>query len=117
MPCAAGLAVLADPILKMIYPAASDGAWILAGSTLTMIFVSLNYVVNGGLYGFGKTHIPAISLAIGGVTKLALNVMLISNPKINIYGAVISSVICQGLAFFICLHALNKQIKMGRDSE
>lgn len=112
MPCAAGLALLADPILKMIYPAASDGAWILAGSTLTMIFVSLNYVVNGGLYGFGKTHIPAISLAIGGVTKLALNVMLISNPKINIYGAVISSVICQGLAFFICLHALNKQIKL-----
>ena len=112
MPCAVGLAVLADPILKMIYPAASEGAWILIGSTLTMIFVSLNYVVNGGLYGFGKTHIPAISLAIGGVTKLILNVILISNPKINIYGAVISSVICQGLAFFICLYALNKQIKL-----
>lgn len=112
MPCAVGLAVLADPILKMIYPAASEGAWILAGSTLIMIFVSLNYVVNGGLYGFGKTHIPAISLAVGGVIKLMLNVILISNPKINIYGAVISSVICQGLAFFICLYSLNKQIKL-----
>lgn len=62
--------------------------------------------------GFGKTHVPAISLAIGGVTKLILNIILISNPNINIYGAVISSVICQGLAFFICLHALNKQIKL-----
>lgn len=112
MPCAVGLAVLADPILKMIYPFASDGSWILVGSTLTMIFVSLNYVVNGGLYGFGKTHIPAISLAVGGVTKLVLNIILISNPKINIYGAVISSIICQGLAFFICLYALNKQIKL-----
>lgn len=112
MPCAVGLAVLADPILKMIYPSASDGSWILVGSTLIMIFVSLNYVVNGGLYGFGKTHIPAISLAIGGVTKLVLNIILISNPKINIYGAVISSIICQGLAFFICLYALNKQIKL-----
>lgn len=112
MPCAVGLAVLADPILKMIYPSASEGSWILVGSTLTMIFVSLNYVVNGGLYGFGKTHIPAISLAVGGVTKLVLNIILISNPKINIYGAVISSIICQGLAFFICLYALNKQIKL-----
>lgn len=112
MPCAVGLAVLADPILKMIYPSASDGSWILVGSTLIMIFVSLNYVVNGGLYGFGKTHIPAISLAVGGVTKLVLNIILISNPKINIYGAVISSIICQGLAFFICLYALNKQIKL-----
>ena len=62
--------------------------------------------------GFGKTHVPAISLAIGGVTKLILNIILISNPNINIYGAVISSVICQGLAFFICLYALNKQIKL-----
>ena len=78
MPCAVGLAVLADPILKMIYPSASDGSWILVGSTLIMIFVSLNYVVNGGLYGFGKTHIPAISLAVGGVTKLVLNIILIT---------------------------------------
>lgn len=112
MPCATGLAALADPILKMIYPAASDGAGLLIGSTLTMIFVSLNYVVNGGLYGFGKIYIPAISLAVGGVIKLILNIILISNPRINIYGSVISSVICQGLAFFICLHALNKQIKL-----
>lgn len=112
MPCATGLAALADPILKMIYPAASDGALLLIGSTITMIFVSLNYVVNGGLYGFGKIYIPAISLAVGGVIKLILNILLISNPRINIYGSVISSVICQGLAFFICLHALNKQIKL-----
>ena len=56
MPCAAGLAVLAEPILKLIYPAASDGALILILSTLTMIFVSLNYVVNGGLYGFFKNY-------------------------------------------------------------
>ena len=112
MPCAAGLAVLAEPILQLIYPTASDGALILILSTLTMIFVSLNYVVNGGLYGFGKVHIPAIALAIGGIIKLVFNVILISNPKINIYGAVITSIISQGLSFGICLYYLNKQIKL-----
>jgi len=112
MPCAVGLAVLAEPILKLIYPAASEGALILVLSTLTMIFVSLNYVVNGGLYGFGKVHIPAIALAIGGILKLVLNVVLISNPKINIYGAVITSILSQGLAFAICLYYLNKEIKL-----
>ena len=112
MPCAVGMAVLAEPILKLIYPAAYDGALILMLSTLTMIFVSLNYVVNGGLYGFGKIHIPAISLAIGGLIKLVFNVVLISNPKINIYGAVITSIVSQGLAFGICLYYLNKQIKL-----
>lgn len=112
MPCAAGLAVLARPILELIYPAASDGAGILMLSTITMIFVTLNYVVNGGLYGFGKVHIPAIALAIGAVLKLILNIILISNPAINIYGAVITAILCQGLSFMICMYYLNKEIKL-----
>ncbi len=112
MPCAAGLAVLARPILELIYPSASDGAGILMLSTITMIFVTLNYVVNGGLYGFGKVHIPAIALAIGAVLKLILNIVLISNPAINIYGAVMTSILCQGLSFVICMYYLNKEIKL-----
>lgn len=112
MPCAAGLVALAEPILKLIYPAASNGANILVLSTITMIFVSLNYVVEGGLYGFGKVHIPAIALAIGGVVKLILNIILISNPEINILGAVISSIACQVILFVICMYYLNKEIKL-----
>ena len=112
MPCTAGLIVLAEPILKLIYPAASNGANILIFSTLTMIFVSLNYVVEGGLYGFGKVHIPAIALGIGAVIKLVMNVILISNPNINILGAVISSIVCQGLLFVICMYYLYKEIKL-----
>lgn len=112
MPCAVGLSVLAKPILEMLYPAASDGAGILAGTTITMIFVALNYVVNGGLYGIGKVYIPVIALIIGGVFKLVLNIILISNPNINIYGATISSIVCQALAFIICMYHLNKHIKI-----
>lgn len=111
-PCVVGLSVLSKPILKMIYPTSSDGALLLALTTITMTFVALNYVINGGLYGLGKIHIPAISLAIGGVIKLVLNIVLISNPNINIYGATISSIICQGIAFIYCLIYLNKYIKM-----
>lgn len=47
MPCAAGLIALANPILMLIYPAASNGANILIFSTVIMIFVSMNYVVQG----------------------------------------------------------------------
>lgn len=112
MPCAAGLIALANPILQLIYPAASNGANILILSTLTMIFVSLNYVVEGGLYGFGKVHIPAIALGIGAVVKLVMNVVLISNPNINIMGAVISSITCQVILFAICMYYLNKEIKL-----
>jgi len=111
-PCAIGLSVLSEPILKMIYPASSEGAVLLALTTITMIFVALNYVINGGLYGIGKIHVPAIALAIGGVIKLVLNIVLISNPKINIYGSTISSITCQGIALLYCLLYLNKYIKL-----
>lgn len=112
MPCTAGLIALAKPILQLIYPAASEGANILILSTFTMIFISLNYVIEGGLYGFGKVHIPAIALGIGGVLKLVMNILLISNPKINILGAIISSIACQIVLFIICMYYLNKEIKL-----
>ena len=112
MPCSAGLIALASPVLKLIYPLAPDGANILILSTVSMIFISLNYVIEGGLYGFGKVHIPAIALAIGGVVKLILNVILISNPKVNILGAVISSIVCQIILFIICMYYLNKELKL-----
>lgn len=112
MPCVAGLVALAQPILQLIYPTASNGATILMLSTITMIFVSLNYVVEGGLYGFGKVHIPAIALAIGAVIKLVMNLVLISNPNINILGAVISAITSQIILFVVCMYYLNKQIKL-----
>jgi len=56
VPSAVGMAVISAPILRMIYPAAPEGAGILALTTITMIFVSLNYVVNGGLYGLRKSN-------------------------------------------------------------
>lgn len=112
MPCAAGLVSLASPILKLIYPAASEGGVILMLSTITMIFVSINYVIQGGLYGFGKVHIPAVALAIGAIVKLIMNIILISNPNINILGSVISSIVCQIILFVICTYHLNKSIKL-----
>jgi len=112
MPCTAGLIALAGPLLQLIYPGASDGANILIASTLIMIFVSINYVIEGGLYGFGKTHIPAIAIAIGAIFKLVINIILISNPNINVMGAVISSIVCQTIIFVICMYYLRKEIKL-----
>ena len=41
-----------------------------------------------------------------------MNIILISNPHINIIGAVISSIACQVIVFAICMHYLNKEIKL-----
>lgn len=112
LPCAAGFISLAEPILKMIYPAASDGALILQISSISMVFIALSQTINGGLYGLNKQAVPAIALAIGIAIKFVLNLILVSNPKINIAGASISSVICQVLVFAICFKVLVNNLKL-----
>lgn len=112
LPCTAGFISLANPILKLIYPTASDGAEVLMIYSIAMIFIAINQTVNGGLYGLNKTYIPAIALIIGIIIKFVLNIVLISNPNIEIMGAGISTVICQFVAFLICIIALQKNIKL-----
>lgn len=112
IPCAVGLIALANPILRTIYPTSYEGAGLLALTSISMIFVALSYVINGGLYGMGKVHVPVIALAIGATVKAVLNIILVSNPKINIYGSPISSIACQAINFVICSQYLKKHIKM-----
>ena len=116
-PCAMGFSVLADPILKMIYPAASDGALILQLSTIPMIFIALSHTLSGGLYGLNMPRVPAIALAIGIVIKSILNVVLISNPDINIVGAVIGSIACQTVAFTISYRFLKARMNLKLDKK
>ena len=112
VPCAAGFIALADPILRMIYPAASDGALILQISSISMILIALSQTITGGLYGLDKQKIPAIALTIGVTVKFILNLILVSNPNINIAGASISSVICQLIVFAIGFRVLYNNLKM-----
>lgn len=112
LPCTAGFIALAQPILNLIYPSASDGATVLMVFAISMIFIALNQTINGGLYGLNKTYVPAIALVIGVVIKFVLNIVLISNPNIEIMGAGISTIICQGIAFLICFAVLKKHIKL-----
>lgn len=112
IPCAIGFIVLADPILKMLYPNASDGAHILQIAAVTMVFVGINHTIQGSLFGLGKMYTPALALLIGCVIKIGFNLVLITNPNINIYGAVISSFICQFVVFMIVYITMKRNIKV-----
>ncbi len=115
LPCAMGFSALANPILKMIYPAASDGALILQLLSISMIFSALNQTINGGLYGLNLPRVPVTALALGVIVKTVLNIVLVSNPSINITGAAIGSIACQLVAFLVCFAALNKKLKVKFD--
>lgn len=112
IPCACGFISLAQPILNLIYPTASDGAVVFTLCSISMVFVALNQTINGGLYGVNKSYIPAIAIVISVFIKVGLNITLISNPSIGINGSGISSIVAQGFVFLICIIALHKNLKL-----
>ena len=54
--------------------------------------------MTGVLQGIGKQNLPPIALAVGAVVKVGLSLFLMSIPQINIYGAVIGTVMCYVIA-------------------
>jgi len=114
LPCSVGMSILADQILHLLFPneIATEAPLLLQISAFTIIFSVLNQTINGALQGLGKIFIPAISLGIGAITKLILNVILIRIPEIGINGAAIGSVCCHLVATCIGFTILRKNIKL-----
>ena len=49
---------------------------------------------NAVLIGQDKSYKPVLSLAVGAVFKILINLSLLKNPKINIYGSAIALIAC-----------------------
>lgn len=112
LPCAVGMAVLAEPILSLLFPnaMASEAPMLLQLSSIVVIFTLMNQTLGGALQGLGKVMIPAISLACGAIVKVIINLSLI--PIIGINGAAIGSIACVLTAMIIELFFLHKSIKL-----
>jgi stage V sporulation protein B len=93
LPCAVGMALLAGPILSLVFHSTT------AQSTLSVlgyaiVFVSLVSLTNAILQATGHTMLPVIHMFVGGVVKIAVNYFLVGNPNINIVGAPIGTNLC-----------------------
>lgn len=96
LPAAAGISLLAEPIIRLLYFNQPD-VWVTTGKILAVygwgiIFLSLYQITTGIIQGFGKPVLPAIFLMAGAVFKLVLNYTLVSIPSLNVLGAAIATV-------------------------
>ena len=121
LPAAVGISVLADPIIKMLFPTAPLGGFYIRVSAYAVIFIALAQTLAGALQGMGKVAIPAIALFTGAALKYILNYFLVARDKINIFGfqiemnvmgAAYSTIACYLVAFLISFIVLNKKIKL-----
>lgn len=115
LPCTVGMFVFAPQILNLLFPNANRGELLLQISSLTIIFSVLIQTVNAGLQGIGKIMVPATALGIGVIVKYILNLILIKNPSIGVYGAGIASLCCNMVVFLIGITVLIKNMKLQLD--
>ncbi len=102
LPAAAGISLLAEPIIRLLYFNQPD-VWVTTGKILAVygwgiIFLSLYQITTGIIQGLGKPILPAIFLMAGAVFKLVLNYYLVSIPALNVLGAAIATVTAFGVA-------------------
>lgn len=88
MPMGTGLAVLAFPIVNVLYPNSNEaGPGLLSIMGITSFFVCIVLMENAILQASGKERLPMYAMVSGSLVKIAINWIIIANPKINIYGA------------------------------
>lgn len=115
LPAAVGISVLADPIIKMLFPTAPLGGFYIKVSAYAVVFIALAQTLSGALQGMGKVAVPAIALFTGAALKYLLNYILVAIPEINVMGAAYSTIACYFVTFMISFIVLNKKIKLNLD--
>ena len=97
LPAAVGLAVLATPIMKLLYPTAPEGGTVLAVSALSIAFVMLGQAFTGIQQGMGRVWVPVKALLYAAIVKGIFNYILVASP-LKVTGAAVASII--GYAVF-----------------
>lgn len=112
LPSSVGLAILSKPILMMLFPGSSDGAYLLFISSFSIAFIGLTQIISGVLQGLGKPSVPMIGLFAGSAAKLLVNNILMPIPSINIKGAAYGTIVCYIVSTLVCLVGLRLNFRL-----
>ena len=99
LPAGIGMASLASPILTILYGrgASSDAIPVVAPILMSYGFatciMAISTPITNMLQAIGRTDIPVKSVVVGAISKITCNFILVGNPKINIYGAVVGTIL------------------------
>lgn len=94
IPAAVGLAVLAGPITRLIFPGTNGvGGELLILGAITIILNGNSNISNGVLQGIGKPNIPMIHAAIALIVDVIAMAVLLFFTDLGVYAIVIAMII------------------------
>jgi stage V sporulation protein B len=103
-PCAIGLAVLGEPICRLLFPGTAETAP-MAGTMMwvgafAVVFYSMSTLSNGLLQGIDQLKIPVFNAVIALVAHVILLIPLMLVFRLNIYAVVLANMF---FAFLMCI--------------
>ncbi|MBR3817694.1 MAG: polysaccharide biosynthesis protein [Clostridia bacterium] len=108
LPAGFGMAALATPLLTLIYGRGSSSdaipvvAPIMVAYGIATALMAVSTPITNMLQAIGRTDIPVKSVVVGAICKITCNFVLVGNPKINVYGAVVGTIL-----FYVVIVACN----------
>jgi stage V sporulation protein B len=111
-PTTCGLFFMAYPILNLLFPGHADGYNILKYAALSIPSIILTQTSTAILQGTGYYMLPIRNLIIGCVIKIFITVTLVPILSINIYGAVIGTIVGYLVTAILNMRALSKKLNV-----
>lgn len=106
MPCAAGLIVLASPVMSLLGGYSGEqlklASQLMGIMGVCIVFNSIVLLTNAIMQAHGHANLPVVNMFIGGILKLIAVFVLTANPHIAILGTPIGSFLC-----YVSITALN----------
>ncbi|MEG1614667.1 MAG: polysaccharide biosynthesis protein [Oscillospiraceae bacterium] len=118
LPTGICMAILAKPILTLMYigtraeSSIDITAYIVTVYGFAAAVMALSTPITNMLQAIGRADVPVKSLAIGAVVKIVSNYILVGNPRFNINGAPIGTILCYVVIVFSNLFFLIKETKI-----
>ena len=110
IPAGVGLAVLSGPIIRMLFPETNQevAGFCMRVLGIASIFVCIMLLCNAILQANGRAALPIWFIAIGSAAKLAVNFILVQQPRFGIKGAPIGTLVCFILVSIMELWAIKR---------
>ncbi len=117
LPSTLALVLYARPVVSVLFSRSGELveyiAPVLSVLSISVLFSCMITTTNAILQSYRQTSKPIISMAIGAVLKVVTAYILIGMPSINIYGAPISTFICDASITVINLIFIYKKAPLG----
>ena len=114
MPASFGIAVYSTQILELLFPtqanAVSMVSPLLALLGISIVFSCLITTTNAILQSYKQTVKPILSMLVGALVKILSAYILIGVPSIGVYGAPVSTLLCNITITAINIYFVNKNL-------